>query len=104
MNTVTVSENNINIKNSYCVSKKYFHNYYTNVKILYPFCKVPIKREYASLDFEWATHNAIYYIAKRFKLTKIINRVKDVDLNYPQKWYINWTYNIIGVIVWIFVK
>lgn len=101
---ITVTTNNINIENSYEIRKNEFHEYYNCVKRNYPKCVVPYKRKYISLDFEWVTHNAIYHIAKFFKTNKLANRVKDVDLNYPQKWYVNWAYNILGVIFWIFVK
>lgn len=101
---VIITTNNINIKDSYQIKKKCFHNFYNYVKYIEPKCEVIIKRKYASLDFEWVTHNAIYYIAKFFKINKLVDRVKDVDLNYPQKWYVNWAYNILGVICWIFIK
>ena len=101
---ITVTTNNINIMDSYSIKKSEFHKYYDWVKKWYKDCEVPIKRKYISLDFEWVTHNAIYFTAKFFKINKLVARAKDVDLNYPQKWYINWIYNILGAICWIFIK
>ena len=101
---IKVTVHNINIKDSYSIKKSEFHKYYNYVKKNYEDCEVPIKRKYISLDFEWVVHNAIYFIAKFFRINKLVTRVKDVDLNYPQKWYINWVYNILGVICWIFIK
>lgn len=47
---------------------------------------------------EWATHNFCY------KINFERNRTKDVDLNYPQEKKVNILYNIVGVLVWLFVK
>lgn len=99
-----ITTNNINIENSYSVKKNEFHKYYDFVKKYYPECCVPIKRSYTSLDFEWVTHNDIYFIAKFFKINKLANRVKSVDLNYPLKWYIKVGYIILGILFWIFIK
>ena len=45
-----------------------------------------------SLIREWVTHNNLY----RLGLYK--DRVKDVDLNYPQKWYIKILYAVGSII------
>lgn len=101
---ITPSSNNIKIEDSYCIRKKYFNRFLNRIKILYPNNNVIKHRKLVSLKFEWAVHNFIYGFAEFFELDNIMNRCKDVDLNWPQKWYVNWTYNILGVIIWIFVK
>lgn len=86
---------NIHIDNSYMVFKCEFKPYLEDYHRDHPDCDV-FKRSMFSLQMEWATHNALYalHIARK--------RTKDVDLNYPNKWA--WLYNIIGVLVWIFIR
>ena len=87
----TVTSNNINIKDSYKVKKK------SEMKdILYAIqhnhsgCPV-FKRSYNALLSEWKTHNRLYALG--FQRA----RTKDVDLNYPIKWYVQLAYYIIGI-------
>ena len=47
---------------------------------------------------EWAAHNMLY------NLNIQRERTKDVDLDYPQKWYYKVGYGICGVVALIFIK
>lgn len=88
---VTVSSNNINIRDSYTITKKE-----EMVEILYsiqhnhPNCQT-FKRSYKQLVAEWKTHSRLY----KWGLFK--SHTKDVDLNYPVKWYVQLIYNILGI-------
>lgn len=93
----TVSENNIHIEDSYAVPKKNFGRELSRIKVLHPECKVFEERSMLSLEHEWATHNFLYGI--KFQR----DRTKDIDLNIPMKWYVEWAYNIIGALVWVFI-
>ena len=92
----TVTENNIHIEDSYAVPKKNFGRVLTRIHVAHPECNV-FQRKTLSLEHEWATHNFCYMCG----LWK--DRTKDVDLNVPMKWYVEWAYCIIGALVWIFI-
>ena len=87
----TVTSNNINIKDSYKVTERSEMR-----EILYaiqhakPECNV-FKRSYNSMISEWRTHNRLY----RWGYQK--SRTKDVDINYPLKWYVELAYKILGI-------
>lgn len=95
---ITVTENNINITDSYTYSKKSFKQILNEIKKYSTNCKVTINRSINNLCREWATHNLLY------NLHLFRSHTKDVDLNYPQKWYINLIYFIFGNISLIFIK
>lgn len=92
-----VTKNNVHIEDSYTVPKNQFDRVLGKIKTDNPDCEV-WNRCWWSLKFEWATHNFLYM------LHILRSHTKDVDLNYPQPWYINWAYNVIGCLVWVFVK
>ena len=98
MKNITVSANNIHIEESYDVSKKEFNLYIDTAMLINPSNLVTKNRSRFSLKMEWATHNFLYKIGL-FK-----SHTADVDLNYPQKWYITALYCIAGMFSWIFIK
>ena len=71
------------------VSKKDFDKELLTVKELYPE-HVIWKRTMRSLKREWAAHNLLY------NMGIMKDRTKDVDLDYPQKWYIKVAYFFVG--------
>lgn len=78
-----VSKNNIHMENSYEVTNKF-----TMDNILYDIredyadeCDVLQNRTNESMINEWVGHNNLY------KLHLFRSHTKDVDLNWPQKWY-----------------
>lgn len=94
---------NIHIENSYAVSKKYFnkvladreweayeHNFESEIGVFR-------NRSQFSMKMEWAVHNFCYAIGYERE------RTKDVDLDYPQKWYVRIGYAVVGVLVWCFI-
>ena len=96
--TVNVSDNCVKIYDSYQVSKKDFKKFYKEIRNEYPENKVMKERKDCGLNMEWATHNFLYNLD--FKRSQ----TKDVDLNYPQKWYVKLAYALVGPIAWLFIK
>ena len=92
-----VSENNIQLKSSYEVSKEDFERVLTTIREQYPNSQV-WNRSIRSLMREWAAHNAFHAIGI------IRKKTADTDLNWPQRWYTRFGYAIAGAIVWPFIK
>lgn len=87
---------NLHIENSYSVRKKYFASTLSWIEERHD--SEVWKRSKNSLKREWATHNLCYALdIKR-------DQTKDVDLNYPQKWYVRLGYAIIGSIALLLIK
>lgn len=93
----SVAGDNVKIHDSQFVRKRYFRSTLERIKELHPATDV-WRRSLCSLKREWACHNFLwsYGIARE--------RVKDVDLNYQQKWYVSLAYWIGGTLVWPFVN
>lgn len=88
---VTVSENNINIRDSYTViEREKMREVLYAIQHLHPECN-SFKRTYEQMISEWRTHNRFYH----WGLFK--SHTRDVDINYPVKWYIQLFYNIFGM-------
>lgn len=87
---------NIKLLDCYKYSKKEYDPQLNRIMGLHPTCEV-WKRSRRSLKKEWATHSALY------KLGLWKNRTKDVDLNFPLKWYAKIGYAIFGTVVWPFL-
>lgn len=95
---VTITSNNINIKNSYKVTsrermkvilniiKEYVEDYDEGIET--PFDHRSIK----SMVREWVAHNNLYTLGYKKEQTK------DIDLNYPQKWYIPAVYWVLSLV------
>ena len=93
----TISNNNLHLIDSYKVSKKRFDGELNRIKAIHPNSDV-WKRTRCSLKLEWATNNGLYALGiKR-------DRTKDVDINYPLKWYEKVMYSIAGFLVWLLIK
>ena len=78
---ITVSENNINIENSYKITSKKEIREILDYIIVHRECEVTKHRTLDSMLNEWVAHNNLYilHIARE--------RTGSVDLNYPQeKW------------------
>ncbi|MBQ3722547.1 MAG: hypothetical protein II851_02445 [Bacteroidales bacterium] len=99
MNTlkITITQNNLHVSGSHLLYKVSFRDVFDAAREQAPGSEV-WKRSYRSLGLEWATHNALY------ALGIARSRTADVDLNYPQKWYVRVAYAVVGTIVWPFIK
>lgn len=92
-----VSSNNIKLKSSFEVSKDDFERELAAIRELHPDCLV-WNRSIGSLKREWAAHNAFH------ALGLIRKQTSDTDLNWPQPWLIRVAYNLLGRMVWPFIK
>ncbi|MBQ3712075.1 MAG: hypothetical protein II891_06740 [Bacteroidales bacterium] len=88
---------NLCIFDSYKVSKKKFQTELNQMKALHPKSEV-WERGFAQMKLEWAAHNAAYALGIARSHTK------DVDLNFPQSFFVRAFYAVVGVLVWVFVK
>ena len=87
---ISVSENNVNIKNSFKIkSKRDMYSIIKQIKCKYPENNITKVSDFLLVQ-EWATHNLCY------NLNIYRERTKDVDLDYNKKWYYKIAYGIIG--------
>lgn len=92
-----ITNSNLHLIDSYKVSKKRFDGELNRIKAIHPNSDV-WKRSRCSMKLEWATHNGLYAIGI------MRDHTKDVDINYPQKWYAKVGYAVCGSLFWIFIK
>ena len=93
---IKVSKNNINIKDSYKINNRLV------MRMILDVLKNEVKEEHLESPFdkrniggmvrEWVAHNNLY------KLGYKKDRMCNVDLNYPQKWYVPIVYWILSLI------
>ncbi len=98
LDNVIVTDNNIHITDSAFLSKHDADVLLYRVTADYPTCSVVVNRSHGSMMREWAAHTLLY------KLHILRSHTKDVDLNYPQRWWVSLAYNIFGAIALIFLK
>lgn len=97
MRAYVVTQYNAHIPDSYEVSKRGFDGILDSLQIQYPHCEVWQRKRW-SLKAEWSVRVFLYNLGIAREHTK------DVDLNVPQPWYVRVAYNVIGAIVWPFIK
>lgn len=91
---ITITNNNIHITDSYKVKTRESMKNILNILREYLndsniTMKTPLDyRSNNSMIREWITHNNLY------RLGLYQDRVKNIDLNYPQKWYVKILYAI----------
>lgn len=86
-----INNNNVHIVDSYKIRSRHdMYKILNQIKEQYPNCEV-FKRSIYHLSSEWKVHNRLY----RLGLFK--SHTKDVDLEFPQKWYIKILYYILGI-------
>ena len=96
-----VTQNNIHIEDSAFISKRNFGVALTTIYIESEKennHSLVWNRSWSSLELEWAVHNFLYMIGYKRE------RTKDVDLDYPQKWWMTLAYNILGSLCWVFIR
>lgn len=92
------TDNDINIIDSYQVSKYAFRSILEEIKDRGFGKNVFANRRVESMILEWSLHNLLFCIGIAKK------RTKDVDINWPQRWYVNALYNVLGCIAWLFIS
>lgn len=93
----SITNNNLHIFDSYATPKAMFRRELEFARRAHYKSDV-WKRSINSMRREWATHNLCYAIGYKRE------RTKDVDLNYPQKWYVKLAYAVIGTLALIVIK
>jgi len=91
---ITVTDNDIHIEDSYKAFKSEFDEILNEIHYEYPENAVLNNRSKFSLKMVWAVHNFCYDINFMRKYTK------DVDLDYPQPWYMTCAYCVCGLFAW----
>ncbi len=84
-----ILDNRIKILDSYMMSEAEFYGALDEIQKLYP-SHVAFKRSRKSMILEWRAHNLLY----RLGIKK--SKTADVDLEYPQPWYMKVIYWILG--------
>lgn len=92
----TITDTNLHIEDSYTVSKRMMDLHLDVIRQWHPDSNV-WKRSMFSLQMEWCVHNALYGLGLWRSHTK------DVDLDYPCN-KPEWVYEVLGCLVWLFVK
>ena len=95
---VVVDNSAIKIIDSWEVKKKEYSQVLDMIREKYPDHPVCKNRKDSSLKLEWASHNGLY------KVGAFRSHTKDVDFEYPQKWYMKIIYALSGGFFWIFLK
>ncbi len=93
----TVSPSNIHLESSFQVSKEDFERELLALRERHPESQV-WNRSIDSLKHEWAAHNAFH------ALGILRSQTAHTDLNWPQPWFIRVVYDLIGKVVWPFIK
>lgn len=93
-----VSANDIQIVDSYLISKNDFDDVLTELNSLYPEHNVLIHRKYNSLKYEWAVHNLFY------NLGILRCRTASVDFNYPIRQIESIVYSVLGKLALFLIR
>ena len=93
----TVGPDNIHLESSVKVSKEDFEKELMALRERHPDSRV-WNRSIESLKREWAVHNAFHALGFARK------QAAHADLNWPQPWFIRVTYDLLGRMVWPFIK
>ena len=93
--TYIISDNCLQISNSYLYSKHDMIPSLSLIKERYPLYGI-WQRSMSSLRAEWIVHNACY------RLHILRSHTADVDLNYPNR--IEWLYRLIAPLASLIIK
>ena len=93
----TITPTNIPLKSSFEVRKKDFERELLAMRGAHPESLV-WNRSIKSLKRKWAAHNAFHALGVYREKTA------DVDLDWPQGWLMRVGYEIVGWVVWPFLK
>ncbi len=92
-----ITPTNIQLKSSFEVRKEDFERELLAMREAHPESLV-WNRSIKSLKLEWAAHNAFH------ALGVFRTKTADVDLDWPQGWLMRVGYEVVGWIVWPFIK
>ena len=86
----------IKLIDSSFVPKAKFSRELGSIKNLHPSCQI-WRRSERSLRSEWAAHNLAYLLGIK------MDKTKDCDLEFEQKWYLRLAYFIVGNIAMLII-
>ena len=95
---INISQNNIQIEDSYQISKLEFEDILQQIWIDLPKHVVVKNRSLNSVEREWAVHNFCY------KIGIYKTRTKHLDINYPLSWKETLVYSCFGWICKLFIS
>lgn len=93
--TYIISDNNLQIRDSYLYSKHDMISSLNLIKARYPHSNIWL-RSMRSLRAEWIVHNACY------RLHILRSHTADVDLNYPNR--VEWLYRMLAPLASLIIK
>ena len=93
--TYIISDNCLQISDSYLYSKRDMISSLNLIKERYPIYNI-WQRSMSSLRAEWIVHNACY------RLHILRSHTADVDLNYPNR--IEWLYRLLAPLASLIIK
>lgn len=93
--TYIISDNNLQICDSYSYSKHDMISSLNLIKERYPIYNI-WQRSMSSLRAEWIVHNACY------RLHILRSHTADVDLNYPNR--VEWLYRLLAPLASLIIK
>jgi hypothetical protein len=93
-----IAEDYIRIYSSYLVPKRDFRSVLEEICDDNPQCPVVQNRSVCDMSLEWAVHNFVYDLGFNREETK------DADLNWPRKNWEKIVYNVLGVLVWPWIR
>ena len=93
--TYIISDNSLQISDSYLYSKHDMISSLNLIKARYPHSDI-WQRRMSSLRAEWIVHNACY------RLHILRSHTADVDLNYPNR--IEWLYRLLAPFASLIIK
>ena len=94
----SLTTTNLHIADSYQIPGRDFREVLKDIHIENPDSFLFKARGVCGMCLEWATHNFLYKIGYQRE------RTRDVDIDYPQKWYYKVGYAIAGALVWPFIR
>jgi hypothetical protein len=92
-----LTDNELKIFDSYTYPGRDFREILKHISTVNPGANVFRHRTICGMCLEWATHNFLY------KLNVNRDETKDVDIEYPQKWYFRILYPIAGILSFPFI-
>ncbi len=93
----SLTTTNLHIIDSYKIPGRDFYRVLKDISSQNPNAFLFKARCKLGMCTEWVTHNFLY------KINFQRERTRDVDIDYPQKWYYKIAYPLIAFLTWPFV-
>lgn len=93
-----ITDNNIHLYNSYLTPKKEFVPTLEEIREDYQDNTLVLNRSIQDMKYEWAVNNFLYDLGIEKE------RIKDTDLEWPRKCGAKLVYNVLGFLIWPWIK